>query len=1326
MRILLPIFASDQSSTVRGRTISVARLSRVLLLSSSACVALGCLGHGALSQNLGGRAVSQNPPETQPGPEVQPAPAEQQPPQQAPAPPPETPPGTPLGVPPETTTIPPITVKPPPAPPPSRTPPRPLPTTPVATPPPPPPTTQAATAPTAPMPPAPTPPSPYETGAPNVAGGSPVTPQLASQMTVSGQDINARPVTRAGEIVEAAPGLVATAHSDAGKANQYYLRGWNLDHGTDLAIFVDDVPINLPTNVHGQGYADLNWLIPETISGVDIRKGPYFADVGDFENAGNLHISLRDSVEKNIALVTMGSFGYERYLALGSTKVDGGGSLLYAGELNTYNGPWTNPDDMRRFTGLMRYSQGTATDGVSVTATAYSNTWNAADQVPLRAMTTGEIGLYGMLDPTDGGDTSRFSLSGRVAQSDESGLWKANAYVVKYTLNMFNNFTWSTDDPVNGDQFHQHEDRIYAGAGASRTIKGMFGNLPTETTFGFQSRYDDINLGLGNTVQRMFLSNTLIDHVNEGNVGIYAQNTVHWTDWFRTTTGWRGDYFAASVNSVLQPDNSGGNKVAIGSPKFTMVLGPFYKTELFVGAGMGYHSNDARSTTITQVPGDPTTPQDGSPFLVRSRGAEVGFRTKAVPGLDSSVSVFILDQASELFFEGDTGTTTAGLPSERTGIEFTNDYRPVSWLHIDANLALSRARFLGFDAAQEQLYESLAGYPQAQIGNAPGNFVYNAPWMVASAGITLGEKTGWFSSLRWRYFSSRPLTEDGAFQSPPFNTINGRLGYRFDNGWRIQLDALNLLNSTTDQATYGYGALLNSDNLFALCHPAGGAPTTVPAAVCQNGVTDHVLHPVEPLAIRLTLAGPIETSNPAAMAAEFRRAIPAYQAPAAHYDWTGFHIGAHAGDTWSKTSSSAIDTTTGAAVAPGDTSPTDWHGGMQLGYDYMLPSRVVLGVEADVSSGGRKTTTITDASGTSSIESNVFDSETVRGRLGYAVENILFYGTGGWAWSNNQYIRTQLTDAFNLATAGTDEAVNKYLSGWTAGGGIAFAFAQNWNAFAEYRHTRYGSSTITLPFSQISMTSKTNVSEIDFGVNYKFNWRASSGAVSALAANSGRSAPAPIYKALPASYAYNWTGLYVGGEAGFGWAPSSGTLTDATGVPLSPYSYSTNGPFAGAFIGGNYQFNRFVVGVEGDWQGSNLTGNSQKLAPIGAAGCFPEGPFTISTTVKDYGSIRGRLGIAFDRFLVFGTVGRAWGNPSTAYAVVGAAPFVTNGGTSHGWTAGAGVDYAFTNKVFGRIEYRYTYLETSSFVDVTTDSADVGNRVPINDIRAGIAYKFGT
>jgi outer membrane receptor protein involved in Fe transport len=674
---------------------------------------------------------------------------------------------------------------------------------------------------------------------------------MASQITIAGEDLNARPVTRPGEILEAVPGLMVTQHSGDGKANQYFLRGFNLDHGTDLAISVDGMPVNMRTHAHGQGYADLNFLIPELLSSINIRKGPYFADEGDFSSVGSVHINLLDSI-KTMASMTVGSFGYRRGLGVTSTKL-GEGTLLVAGEVNAYNGPWDNPDNLRKLNGVMRYSQGTSENGFSLTGMAYVNRWNSTDQIPSRAVASGEIGLYGALDPSDGGNSNRFSLSGRWAQTDEGGSSIANFYVVKSSLNLWNNFTYFLTDPFNGDQFHQHDDRTLGGINASHTFRSQFVGLPMETEVGVQSRYDDIRLDLNNAVQRQFLSPTRSDAVQEGSVGIFAENTLHWTDWLRTIVGWRGDFYDTSVLSYFTPANSGTANAFIGSPKLGLVLGPFAKTEFFVNAGEGFHSNDARGVTITQSPLD-GSPLQPSPFLVKTRGAEVGLRSKLIPGLNSAVSVFLLDSASEILFVGDAGNTEASRPSRRYGIEWTNDYRPLSWLGLEGDIAVTHARFRGDDPNQAALYASLAGFPAAQIGNAPGNYIPGAPSMIASAGITLGEKTGWFSGLRYRYFGPRPLTEDGAFVSPATGLLNGRLGYRFENGWRVQLDGFNLLNSKSDQITYAYGSLIKSDSLFAMCFPAVGAPTA-PAAVCQTGVMDRVLHPVEPLAIRLTVVG---------------------------------------------------------------------------------------------------------------------------------------------------------------------------------------------------------------------------------------------------------------------------------------------------------------------------------------------------------------------------------------------------------------------------------------------------------------------------------------
>src|SRR5262249_6542900 len=272
-----------------------------------------------------------------------------------------------------------------------------------------------------------------------------------------------------------------------GKANQYFLRGYNLDHGTDLAIKIDDMPVNMRTHGHGQGYADLNFLIPELVGTLDVRKGPYFADEGDFSSVCALNINLLNALEKNIAQVTIGSFGYQRYLGMGSTRI-GDGTLLYAGELGRYNGPWDNPDDAHKLNGLLRYSQGDYDNGFSLTGMAYSNRWNSTDQIPLRAIDSGLIGLYGALDPTDGGNMNRTSFSARYAQTDDAGAWRANAYVIKSRLNLFNNFTFFLSGQDNGDQFHQLDDRLIAGANVARSFNYTAGGLRQETTVGFQSR----------------------------------------------------------------------------------------------------------------------------------------------------------------------------------------------------------------------------------------------------------------------------------------------------------------------------------------------------------------------------------------------------------------------------------------------------------------------------------------------------------------------------------------------------------------------------------------------------------------------------------------------------------------------------------------------------------------------------------------------------------------------------------------------------------------------------------------------------------------------
>jgi len=368
----------------------------------------------------------------------------------------------------------------------------------------------------------------------------------ASAIRFTGAEVNAVPFARPGEALEVVPGLIVTQHSGEGKANQYFLRGFNLDHGTDLAIAVDGMPVNMPTHGHGQGYADINFLIPELIRSVNVRKGPYFADVGDFGSAGAVGIDYVNKLPKNIAEMTFGSFGYRRGLAAGSTAI-GEGTLLAAIEGTKYSGPWDVPDDVRKINGVLRYSQGTATDGFALTGMAYSNAWNSTDQVAQRAIDRSLIGRFGTLDSTDGGVSGRFSLSGNFAHSSEYGQTRVSAYLIRSDLQLYNNFTYFLDNPVNGDQFNQLDRRTLGGFDARHAFDWRFGGFETQTRIGMQTRYDDIYVGLFKTEQRNWLSTVREDRVSEGNIGIWTDTTTRWTDWLRTTVGIREDLFSCRV-----------------------------------------------------------------------------------------------------------------------------------------------------------------------------------------------------------------------------------------------------------------------------------------------------------------------------------------------------------------------------------------------------------------------------------------------------------------------------------------------------------------------------------------------------------------------------------------------------------------------------------------------------------------------------------------------------------------------------------------------------------------------------------------------------------
>ena len=635
----------------------------------------------------------------------------------------------------------------------------------------------------------------------------------SSEGSLTRQQIEARANYRGGELLEGTPGLIVTQHSGEGKANQYFLRGMNLDHGTDLAISVDGMPVNQRTHGHGQGYSDLNFLIPDLVSEMQYRKGPYAAEDGDFSAAGSMQVLLPYRLERSIAEAGVGGLGYRRFL-LADAPQAAAGNLMYALEVLRTDGPWTRPDDFRRFNGLLRYADGSTQNGFTVTAMANQGSWHATNQVPKRAVDSGMIGRWDTLDPSDGGESSRYSLSGAWSRTGASSATSANAYLIRSHMQLWSNFTFYQDDPVNGDQFEQRDQRVTTGVHLKHTAFASWGGREIENTYGFQARNDNIKIGLFHSAQRAVISTTRSDHVVESSGAIYYQNGVRWNNWFRTLAGLRGDYYVADVNSDKQA-NSGRARGELISPKINLVFGPWARTEYYLNAGRGFRSNDARGATITVDPKDPARAAVREPLLVHATGYETGVRSTLVPNLQSAFTLFRLDFQSELLFQGDAGTTSdTGRSSRRVGFEFSNLYTPAAWLSIDADIAYAKARYVGADAA------------------AVGDRVPGAVEGVATLTATVDHQGSYYGSMRVRHFGPRPLVEDNSLRSASTTLVSGRLGYKFDKQTRLQLDMFNLFNRRASQIDYAYSSQLKGE----------AAP-----------VTDIHFHPAEPRSLRLSL-----------------------------------------------------------------------------------------------------------------------------------------------------------------------------------------------------------------------------------------------------------------------------------------------------------------------------------------------------------------------------------------------------------------------------------------------------------------------------------------
>jgi hypothetical protein len=583
--------------------------------------------------------------------------------------------------------------------------------------------------------------------------------ESGSQGTVGAAEIEDRPILRSGEVLETVPGLIITQHAGGGKANQYFLRGFNLDHGTDIAIFLDDMPLNLPSHAHGEGYSDMNTVIPEFVKRVDFGKGPYYADVGNFGSAGAAHVEFFKTLHENFVKLEGGSYTYGRAVFGASQKL-GSGNLLYGGEEYYYDGPWVHPDAYNKINGLLTYSQGDDADGVRITARAYHGKWNSSDQIPVTAVPL--VGFLGTLNPSDGGHSQRYSLQGEGYRQNANSESKISAYVFYYDLDLFSDFTYYLVDYNKGDQFEQQDRRWVGGLDAHHTIFSQWFGRKMGNTFGVQLRNDWINNGLYRTQNRVrttktdysatdasffptgsaalpncidnnptititSLSGAVLlapttfpttcptlpatterDNFTDTLGSAYVENKIQWASKFRSVVGLRGDdekfvvtslAYSASVNAA----NSGMAVKFLPSPKASLIFGPWANTEFYLQGGFSFHSNDGRGATQTVEPVSPDNPYPNTPVakippLVQTKGGEIGVRTVAVSHLQSTLALWYLHSNSELMQDGDTGGTVASeQSSNRYGLEWANYYTPTEHWAVDFDIADSRAQFTQID-----------------------------------------------------------------------------------------------------------------------------------------------------------------------------------------------------------------------------------------------------------------------------------------------------------------------------------------------------------------------------------------------------------------------------------------------------------------------------------------------------------------------------------------------------------------------------------------------------------------------------------------------------
>ncbi len=628
----------------------------------------------------------------------------------------------------------------------------------------------------------------------------------ASQGTVGFTDFSTRPFARVGELVEVVPGMVATQHSGPGKANQYFLRGFNLDHGTDFSTYFDGMPVNMRTHAHGQGYMDLNFIIPEIIERIDFQKGPYFADTGDFSLAGSNAMKTYDQLDRNFTELTMGSRDEIRLLTAGDVDL-AEGTLLYALEHHQTNGFYALEQDVRKYNGLLKYTGDIGGVPSRITFSAYDSEWISTNQIPLRAVESGLIDRFGFIDPDLGGNSYRYSLAGNF----ELNNWELGLYASSYYMSLINNPTYLLNDPVNGDEFEQEDKRNLFGGTLRNSIETEIFGLPVTQRVGLDLRYDDVNeLNLFNTAGRRRIGSVREDEAKELSVGLFGEWEFALSERLRGTFGFRMDHYDFDV-TAMQALNSGSDNDSLWQPNIGLAYLVNDNLELYANYGHGFHSNDVRAAVnrVDPITGDPTEQQA---ILAEGEGSEIGFRYDTLEGFNITVAYFELAMDSELVFVGDAGTTEPGDPTRRNGIELNAFWEINPRLVFDLNAAKTDGHFRTLPSG--------------------ANSIPDAQEEVLGAGLTyVGLGNGWTASLRVRHFGDATLTEDESVFKQSSTLVNLGVAYS-QPSWEIGLDVINLFDRDVDDIAYFFESQLPGE---------------------VDPVEDIHFHPANPRAFRVML-----------------------------------------------------------------------------------------------------------------------------------------------------------------------------------------------------------------------------------------------------------------------------------------------------------------------------------------------------------------------------------------------------------------------------------------------------------------------------------------